>query len=111
MRITLNKTLRQIAHHRAAKRNPGKEEVPDVDGDQIKDILDSEPTPEDAAEFMDQLDHLFQRIPALGRQILELRLQGHSNAEICALLGLNDDRAIRRALEHVKAMVQREGLQ
>jgi len=109
VRITMNKTLRQVAHHRAAKRNPGKEVAADVEGAQIREILDSEPTAEVATEFLDQVEHLFTRIPPFARQIIELRLQGHSNEEICALLGTYDKK-IRRALNHVKAIAQSEGI-
>ncbi len=109
VRITLNKTLRQVAHHTANKRNPGLE-APADEGERIKGILDSEPTPEAAAVFFDQVEHLLGRVPPLARQIVELRLQGHSNEEICSLLSLRHDREIRRAMDHVKAVARQEGI-
>lgn len=110
VRITLNKTLRQVARHRAAKRNPGMEAPLDDEGERIKELLDSAPSPEVAVAFVDQLEHLLGRVPPLARQILELRLQGHSNDDICKMLGIKHDRQIRRALEHIKMVAQNEGL-
>ncbi len=110
VRITMNKTLRQVARHRAAKRDPGMEAPQDDEGDRLKELLDSAPTPDVTAAFLDQLEHLFNRIPPIARQILDLRQKGHTNDEICKLLGIRDDRTIRRILEHVKEMARNDGL-
>lgn len=110
VRITMNKTLRQVARHRAAKRNPGREEGIDEEGDRIRELLDSGPTPEVAVAFLDQLEHLLSRLPPLARQVLELRQQGHSNDDICRMLGIKHDRTIRRLMDHVKIVAQGEGL-
>jgi RNA polymerase sigma-70 factor (ECF subfamily) len=111
MRITLHKTLRQVAFHKAAKRNPGMEtEQGEHHREQLMDLLDREPTPEAAVAFLDQLEHFLNQLQPLERQILELRLQGYGNDEITAQLNLKYDRKIRRVLERVREVAEKEGL-
>jgi len=110
VRITLNKTLRQVAFHKAAKRDPGLETSNDEHHhERLQALLDGEPTAEATVAFLDQLEHFFNRLQPLERQILELRLQGYNNDEIAAQLNIYD-RKIRRVIEHVRAIAEREGL-
>jgi RNA polymerase sigma factor (sigma-70 family) len=110
VRITVHKTLRQIAYHKANKRDPGAEVAQSKDQqDQLIDVLDREPTPEATAMFLDQLEHFFNRLRPQERQILEMRLQGYSNEEIAQQLGIYD-RKIRRALEHIRVLAEQEGI-
>jgi RNA polymerase sigma-70 factor, ECF subfamily len=110
VRITLNKTLRQVAFHRAAKRNPGLETANDEGHhDRLQGLLAVEPTPEATVAFIDQLEHLLGQLQPQERQILELRLQGYSNEEIAQKLGIYD-RKIRRVIEHVRAIAKRDGM-
>jgi DNA-directed RNA polymerase specialized sigma24 family protein len=111
MRITLHKTLRQVAFHKAAKRNPGLEtERGEQHRETLMALLDREPTPEAAVTFLDQLEHFFAQLQPLERQILELRIQGYSNDEITKHLDLGYDRKVRRVLQRVKEVAEREGL-
>jgi RNA polymerase sigma-70 factor (ECF subfamily) len=109
VRITLHKTLRQVAFHRAAKRNPSQETEQGDHRERLLAVLDQEPSPEASIAFLDQLEHLLARLRPAERQILELRLQGYSNEEIAAQLGIYD-RKIRRAIERVRSIARREGL-
>ena len=108
VRITTHKTLRQIAHHRAAKRDPNLEAG---HGDDAREMLlqamDSEPTPETIVTFMDQLEHFLGQLVPEDRQILELRLQGFSTEEIAEKLG-SYDRKIRRVLERIRGVAEEE---
>jgi RNA polymerase sigma-70 factor (ECF subfamily) len=109
VRITLHKTLRQVAFHKAAKRDPSMEtEQGEHHREQLLALLDNEPTPEAAVTFVDQLEHFLGQLRPQEREILELRLQGYSNEEIAQRLGLYD-RKIRRAIEHVRAIARKEG--
>ena len=111
MRITLHKTLRQVAFHKAAKRDPGQEtEHGEHHRDQLLSLLDRDPTPEATVAFLDHLEHFLCQLEPLERQILELRLQGYSNDEIVAKLNLGYDRKIRRALERIRLVAEKEGL-
>ena len=106
VRITLNKTLRHIAHHRAARRNPDQEAVQtDASRTEIIQLLADEPTPETVVAFVDQLDHFLTRLSPEDQQILVLRLQGHSTEEIAKQLNTYD-RKVRRVLERVRSLAQ-----
>jgi RNA polymerase sigma-70 factor, ECF subfamily len=111
MRITLHKTLRQVAFHKAAKRDPHMEtERGEHHREQLLSLLDREPSPEATVAFLDHLEHFLSQLEPLERQILELRIQGYSNDDIVQRLDLRYDRKIRRALERVRAVAEREGL-
>src|SRR5262249_13318250 len=82
-RITVHKTLRQIAFHKAAKRDPSLEAGQGSENqDRLLEVLDREPTPEAANAFVDQLDHFLARLRPQDRQILEMRMTGYNNVEI-----------------------------
>lgn len=109
-RITLHKTLRTVAHHRAAKRDP-KQEVGQAASAEapLVELLDSEPTPEEAAIFVDQLQHFLAQLRPEESQILEMRMKGYNNLEIAKELGISD-RKIRRLMERIRDLAEQEGL-
>lgn len=110
VRITLHKTLRQIAFHKAAKRDPNQEtEQGEHHQERLLTLLDEEPTPEATVTFLDQFEHFLSELEPQQREILELRLQGFSNEEIAEKLGIYD-RKIRRVIERVRAIAIQEGL-
>jgi RNA polymerase sigma-70 factor, ECF subfamily len=102
--VTVRKTLRKIAFHTAAKRNPAVE-AGSTDAVELglARCLDLEPSPEATVAFLDELEHFFRRLNAEDREILELRLHGYTNEEIAERLGTYD-RRVRRAMEHVRAL-------
>lgn len=110
VRITVHKTLRQIAHHKAAKRDPSQElGQSDSAHEQLLQLLASEPTPEATVSFLDQLEHFMSHLPEADRQILQLRMEGYSTEEIAQKIG-SYDRKIRRVLERIRDVAQQEGL-
>jgi RNA polymerase sigma-70 factor (ECF subfamily) len=110
VRITLHKTLRQVAFHKAAKRSAAAETPQGEEHhERLLALLDGEPTPETEVAFLDQLEHFFGQLRPQERQILEMRIQGYSNDEIARELGIYD-RKIRRVFEHVRAVAEKEGL-
>jgi RNA polymerase sigma-70 factor, ECF subfamily len=111
MRITVHKTLRQVAFHRAAKRNPGKEQGQQEDeGDRLRELLDREPTPAETVAFLDQLELFLSKLRPEERQVLEMRLQGYSNEDIMEKLNIKHDRTIRRLIERVRGLAVQEHL-
>src|SRR5262249_1737837 len=110
VRITVHKTLRQVAFQRAAKRNPaaaaGQE---DSERDGLCAALCREPSPEEAVVFLDQLEHFLQRLNPEERRILEMKVNGYSNDDICQELGVYD-RRIRRVMERIRGLATKEGL-
>jgi RNA polymerase sigma-70 factor (ECF subfamily) len=110
MRITVHKTLRKVAFHKAAKRDLRQEMGQGSEPqEQLQKLLDREPTPEEAVTFLDHLEHFLGRLGAQERQIVEMRLQGCSNDEISEKLGIYD-RKIRRVIERVRVMAEEEGI-
>jgi RNA polymerase sigma-70 factor (ECF subfamily) len=109
-RITVHKTFRQIAFHKRAKRDAGQETP---QGDDAQDLLlklmGGEPSPEEAAAFVDQLEHFLVQLKDEDRRILEMRMEGYSNVEIAEQLGITD-RKIRRIMERMRALAEKEGL-
>jgi RNA polymerase sigma-70 factor (ECF subfamily) len=110
MRITVHKTLRQVAYHQAAKRDAGQEAAQgEHSNEMLQQLLDEEPTPQTAVAFVDQLEHFLSRLKPGERQILEMRLQGYSNEEIAKKLNIYD-RKIRRVVERIRGLAEQDGL-
>src|SRR5439155_9381978 len=108
-RLTLHKTLRQVRHHRAAKRDLGQEVEPREDAPGKAQPLDSEPNPEAVNAFLDQLEHFLRQLRPEEREILELRMQGFGTAEIAKKLGTYE-RKVFRLLERIRSLAKRDEL-
>jgi RNA polymerase sigma-70 factor (ECF subfamily) len=108
VRITLHKTLRQIAYHRAARRDPSQETPQgELSRHDILQVMTKDPTPETVVTFIDQLDHFLGKLDPDEQQIVTLRLQGHSSEEIAREMN-SYDRKVRRVLERVRVLAQEE---
>jgi RNA polymerase sigma-70 factor (ECF subfamily) len=108
VRITLHKTLRQVAFHKMAKRDPAQEVNPDHHPHAVVlEILSEEPTAEATVAFVDELEHLLNQLQPLERQVVELLLQGHSKAEIARTLGIIE-RRVYRVIERVQAVARQD---
>src|SRR5262249_28270746 len=91
VRITVHKTLRQVEFHQAAKRDTSLETAQgSASQERLQELLDREPTPDEANCFVDQLEHFLDHLQPQERQILEMRMQGYSNEEIADKLGTYD---------------------
>ena len=110
VRLTVRKTLRRIQHHRAAKRTPEAELVSTPDG---SDVFGRVPATDAAAEvevaLLDEFERFVGHLPPLERQVLELKVQGHSTAEIAEKLGTYD-RKVRRVIERLEAVAGEQEL-
>src|SRR5262249_42259881 len=110
VRITVRKTLRQVAFHRAGKRDVQVERGQGADKNiDLLNLVDRQPNPDEPVIFLDELEHLLAQLGPMDRKILEMRLQGHSNDEISSRLGIYD-RKIRRVFERIRALAEQEGL-
>jgi RNA polymerase sigma-70 factor (ECF subfamily) len=108
-RLTVVKTLRQMRHHRAAKRNLGQEVEPGREMPAEAESIDPEPNPEAINAFLDQLEHFLRQLRPEERQILEMRMQGFGTAEIAKQLGTYE-RKVFRLLERIRGLAEREEL-
>jgi len=106
-RITVHKTLRQIAFHKRAKRDAHAETGEPQEF--LLNRLTSGPTPAEAAAFVDELEHFLCKLQPVERQILELRMEGNNNLEIAEQLGISD-RKIRRLMERIRGLAENLGM-
>lgn len=108
VRLTVNKTLRQIAHHRAAKRDPGREAAQASSGDEVdllNQITNGEPAPEMQVALIEEFERFLSLLPDFDRKVLEMKFQGHTTAEIAEQLG-SYERKIRRVFERAAAIAE-----
>ena len=102
--ITLHKLRRQLQVHTAAKRSVHREEALPAEapaGPADPALLAREPTPEEAASLVATLEELLRPLQPGQRQVVELKLQGHSVGEIAAATGFSGS-TVRRILERVQ---------
>ena len=106
IRLTVHKTLRQIAFHRAAKRNPEVEAGHGSDAyEMLQQLAADGPTPEVEISLIDEFERFLKELPEFDRKVLELRLAGHSTTEIAEQLG-SYDRKIRRVIERIEELAK-----
>lgn len=109
-RITAHKTFRQIAHHQAGKRDAGRDAGSGDDAqDLVVNLASREPSPDEAAMLLDQMEHFLAQLKPEDREILELRMQGFATLEIAKKLNITD-RKIRRLMERMRALAARDDL-
>ena len=97
VKITMTKARAQGRRHTAAKRDVRAEQA-GGDADWLADAADREPGPEEAVILMDQIESLLHGLPEQHCRVLELRLSGHSVAEIATQLHVARQ-TVYRALE------------
>jgi len=106
VRLTVNKALRQIAYHRAAKRDPHREAGQGSDDtDILAGVMAHEPSPDIEVAVLDEFERFLSQLPDFERKVLELKLHGNTTTEIAEALG-SYDRKIRRVLERIEAVAQ-----
>lgn len=106
VRLTVNKTLRQIAHHRAAKRDPGREAGQGSDEEGLLDhITADEPPPEVQVALLEEFERFLEQLPEFDRKVLGMKFEGYTTSEIAAKLG-SYDRKIRRVFERAAAVAE-----
>lgn len=106
--ITVSKVRGQVEFHTAQKRGVYTEESVGAAGSayQVNPLaVAEEPTPDDAAQVIEELQNVMQKLDPLQRQILELALQ---NNDVEAISGKveRSTRTVRRALQQVREMLE-----
>jgi RNA polymerase sigma factor (sigma-70 family) len=102
VQITLHKLYRQVKHHQAERRAVGREVTGGTE--QVQQFLSQEPSPEAAAELVDEVEKWLSRLSPDQRQAVELRWQGADISEIAQRLG-RSTKTIRRHLEAAKRIM------
>jgi RNA polymerase sigma factor (sigma-70 family) len=104
VRLTVHKALRQIAHHRAAKRNPEQEVGQASDAQEmLQQLCAEQPTPEVEVALIEEFEKFLGQLPQVDREVLQLKLQGYTTVEIAEKIG-SYDRKVRRVLERIEAL-------
>jgi RNA polymerase sigma factor (sigma-70 family) len=102
--MTLNKLRDQTRQNARQKRALQRErELDDANGaDDLKDsVFARSPSPLEVTALADEVEQLMRTLNPIERQVLEMRLQGHSLAEITVQVG-RSIRTVCRALERIK---------
>jgi DNA-directed RNA polymerase specialized sigma24 family protein len=103
--ITLRKVCDAIAHENRDKRGAG---WTGAAASALDELLTREPSPEVAAQLADQVDHLVGRLgDDLLRRLALLKIQGHTEEEIAAELGVSP-RTVRRKLGLIRRLWEHE---
>lgn len=107
--ITLNKLAKQRERHGAAQRDVSTElSVHNIMGSLsgvCPDALATDPTPEQAAAIIDEVEFVMRGLDPTQRQILMMRLDGHQLTEIAAEVS-RSERTVRRTLDRIKDQLQ-----
>lgn len=103
--MTLHKLHHQVARHTAHKRTLDREESLGTESSQLAPaakLMARTPTPSEAAALVDELEFAMRPLKPLDRQMVEMRLQGHSLREIAACTR-RSERWVRRILDQFKS--------
>ena len=76
--ITLNKVRNQARFHKAQKRGTGQE----VGSEATAMQPSGEASPEEAAEFADEIAHLISGLGETESRVVQMKMEGHSHADI-----------------------------
>jgi eukaryotic-like serine/threonine-protein kinase len=103
--VTLHKLFRQVQRHDAAKRAVSRDQPL---SEPSAAFISREPSPDEAVAAADELECLLTQLPELGRQALELRLQGYEQEEIAGRLGCSQ-RSVGRWLSEARRLLIKRG--
>ncbi len=101
--ITLRKLTRQTARHTAGRRDAGL----DLEFDESIDwrmAVSRDPSPEEAAILIDEVESLMDRLDEADREVLSRRLQGEEQATIALAMHCSE-RTIRRSMQRIRTMI------
>jgi RNA polymerase sigma-70 factor (ECF subfamily) len=104
--ITLRKCRKQVVHYQRATRDIGRE-AHGSEWRQAFEAIAREPSPDEAAQFVETLEEALSGFDDADRQVLLLTLQGDKPAEISNALGITQ-RRVYRVLERVRARLLRQ---
>jgi RNA polymerase sigma-70 factor (ECF subfamily) len=105
VKITIRKARAKARHHTADRRDAGAE-VRGGDDAPLAEAAAHDPSPEEAAVFVDQIESLLRGLPELYCHILDMRLQGHGVTDIAPRLGVSRQ-TVYRALDLLQQRLTR----
>jgi RNA polymerase sigma factor (sigma-70 family) len=107
--ITVRKAIAQASREQRRRRGGGKVQLlSELDRSEAEQILVRGPTPELAVQASEQCRHLFALLVDESlRKVARLKLEGYTNAEIAAELGLVEA-TVERKLQRIRGLWARE---
>ena len=106
--ITLRKCGRWTDYFHAARRDVRREVAAAGPGEPAAGGAAGAPTPEEAAMLAETVERLMRCLGGRHREVLALRLQGHTPPEISGRLGCTE-RTVYRVLERVRQWLEAAG--
>lgn len=106
--IALHKIQHQFERHTAGKRAVQREQLSGMLDEVLQGDLSPlarDPSPQDAAMLIDELEHLLSPLSEIQRQIVEMRLDGFTLDEI-AVEVRRSQRTVRRTMEQIKSQME-----
>lgn len=104
-KITILKVRGQVEFHTAQKRGiyteTHAEDTSEGQKTELPEAIAREPSPEDAAAMVEELERVMSSLDSTQRQIVELNLQNMSEEEICKEVQ-RSSRTVRRTLQQVR---------
>lgn len=100
-KITRRKILQHVGRYEPAKRDPGREVC--HNGDRL---VAGDPTPSQAAVLAEVIENVLDGLEPVDSEIFQLRLQGHTQAEIAKKLELKRG-VVRYKLDRIKDRLSR----
>ncbi|MFO0811244.1 MAG: ECF-type sigma factor [Gemmataceae bacterium] len=100
VRITVLKARAKGRYHTAGMRNASAEVGGDAN-DYLADAMHREPSPDEAAALVDQIDAPVRGLPEVYGRVLEMRLAGDSVTDIASSLGMSRQ-GVYRMLDHLQ---------
>jgi RNA polymerase sigma factor (sigma-70 family) len=94
--VTLNKIRQKVRHFAAQKRGGGRDEYFEL----LVDLEGNEPTPDEEAALL-EIEELLRGFDERQQQIVDMKLQNHTNEEIARRLQCSE-RTVRRLLSNVQ---------
>ncbi len=111
--ITLHKCGHQVQYYLAAKRDVrqeiGQNPEADLSSEEVRSswrALVRDPSPEEASMLRDLLQELMSHLMPIQREILTLRLQGYSTAEIAEQVG-RSQRLVQYTLKSLRGRLEK----
>ncbi len=106
VRLTVWKCCRRVEYFRAIRRDVRRENPVASSEESGWEVLDSDPTPADAALLADTAEEVMRRLGSeRKRRIFELSLQGYSVREISAQVG-HYERGVERVRSEIKEILR-----
>jgi len=103
------KVARRWRQVRRQQRLDRAANTPENLADLLSSLVSAEPDPARNAQINEAIRRLCARLSGIDRQLMELRLQGHSNVEIARQLGVDAD-VLRVRLSRLRQELRETGL-